>query len=143
MYRKILIPLENTASDEAVLSHIRQLAKLTGAGLVLVHVADGWVARNYERFQLAESEEMREDRAYLEKRCQELRDLGFVCEQRLALGEPSEQIIVTAEELKCDLIAMSAHGHKLLGDLFLGNTIEKVRHNTRIPLLIVRDGVES
>jgi len=143
MYRKILIPLENTASDEAVLSHIRQLAKLTGAGLVLVHVADGWVARNYERFQLAESEEMREDRAYLEKRCQELRDLGFACEHRLALGEPSEQIIVTAEEMKCDLIAMSAHGHKLLGDLFLGNTIEKVRHNTRIPLLIVRDGVES
>lgn len=143
MYRKILIALENSDFDEAVLSHVRRLAGLTGARLMLLHVADGWVARNYERLHLAESEEMRADRAYLEKRCQEFRDIGFTCEHQLALGEPSEQIIHTAETEKCDLIAMSAHGHKLLGDLFLGNTIDKVRHNTRIPVLIVRDGVEG
>ena len=139
MYKKILIPLENTAADEAVLSHVRMLAKLTGASLVLLHVADGWAARNYERLQLVESEEMREDRAYLERRCEELCALGFECEHKLGLGEPNQQIIETAEALKCDLIAMSAHGHKLLGDIFLGNTIEKVRHNTLIPLLIVRE----
>ena len=141
MYRKILIPLENTAFDDAVLSHVRHLAKLTNAELVIVHVADGWAARNFDRLKLVESDEMKEDRAYLEKRCAELRALGFACEHQLALGEPSEQIIEIAEKLKCDLIAMSAHGHKLLGDIFLGNTIEKVRHNTLIPLLIVREGV--
>lgn len=142
MYKKILIPLENSAADEAVLSHVRQLAKLTSASLVLIHVADGWAARNYERLQLAESEEMIADRAYLERRCEELRALGFECGHKLALGEPNEQIIKVAESLKCDLIAMSAHGHKLLGDIFLGNTIEKVRHNTLIPLLIVRQSFE-
>src|SRR6476646_6414806 len=98
MYHHILIPLENTPADETILTHIKPLARLTGARLLLVHVADGWVARNFDQLKLAESQEMKDDRAYLEKRSRELTGEGFTCEALLALGEPSDQIVKLAHE---------------------------------------------
>src|ERR1022692_5284327 len=98
MYKKILIPLENSVTDSAILDHIRSLTKITGAKLLLLHVADGWAARNFNQLKLAESEEMKEDRVYLEKRSRELTDEGFSCDALLALGEPSDQIIKLAHE---------------------------------------------
>ncbi len=86
MYQHILIPLENTPADETILTHIKPLARMTGANLLLVHVANGWVARNFNQLQLAESEEMKEDRAYLERRKGELAAEGFSCAAVLALG---------------------------------------------------------
>src|ERR1700681_2227264 len=106
MYRHILVPLENSDADETILGHIKQLARLTGARLLLVHVADGWVARNFDQLQLAESEEMKQDRAYLETRTRELTKEGFTCDAVLALGEPSDEIIKLARERNVDLIAM-------------------------------------
>jgi len=138
MYRKILIPLENSATDRAILDHLRSLAKLTHAQLLLLHVADGWVARNFNQLKLAESEEMKTDRAYLEKIAVELRADGFSVSIELALGNPPEEIVRVAEAAKCDLIAMAGHGHRLFGDLFHGSTITEVRHTTAIPLLVVR-----
>lgn len=138
MYRHILIPLENSATDRAILEHVRPLAKLTGAKLLLLHVADGWVARNFNQLELAESEEMKTDRAYLEKTAGELRGEGFAVATELALGNPPEEIVKVAEAGQCDLIAMAGHGHRLFGDLFHGSTITEVRHKTSIPLLVVR-----
>src|ERR1700747_2160847 len=98
MYNHILIPLENSPADATILTHIKPLARMTEAKLLLVHVADGWVARNFNRLQLAESEEMKKDRAYLEQRQQELSNEGFECDAVLALGEPSDEIIKVAKE---------------------------------------------
>ena len=106
MYHHILIPLENSPADETILAHIKPLARITGAQLLLVHVSDGWVARNFNQLQLAESEEMKEDRAYLEKRSRELTTEGFSCEAVLALGEPSDEIIKLAREKNVDLVSM-------------------------------------
>ena len=128
MYQYILIPLENSATDEAILDHVKPLVKLTGAKLLLLHVADGWVARNFNTLKLAESEEMKTDRAYLEQVADQLRREGFSVETALALGDPPEEIIKVAESEKCDLIAMAGHGHRFLGDLFHGSTITQVRH---------------
>jgi manganese transport protein len=138
MYRHILIPLENSTTDRAILDYIRPLAKLTGARLLLLHVADGWVARNFNRLKLAESEEMRTDREYLDKVAVELRAEGYHVETELALGDPPEEIVKVAEAGDCDLIAMAGHGHRLFGDLFHGSTITEVRHKTEIPLLVIR-----
>src|SRR5437588_2802763 len=113
MYKHILIPLENSSADETILTHIRLLARIAGAKLLLVHVADGWVARNFNQLQLAESEEMKEDRAYLEKRVRELTADGFSCDAVLALGEPSDEIIKLAREKDIDLITVTTHGHLL------------------------------
>src|SRR5207245_2504199 len=62
MYHTILIPVENRETDNTILEHIRPLARLTNAKLLLVHVADGWVARNFEQLKLQESDEMKKDR---------------------------------------------------------------------------------
>ncbi|MGI9115237.1 MAG: universal stress protein [Chthoniobacterales bacterium] len=140
MYRRILIPMENSAADQTILEHIKPFARLTGAHLLLVHVADGFVARNYNQLQLAESEEMRVDRAYLDKRQRELREEGFVCETVLALGQPSSEIVKLAQARDIDLIAMASHGHRLLGDILHGSTITEVRHRSAVPLLVVPAG---
>jgi nucleotide-binding universal stress UspA family protein len=140
MYRHILIPLENSSADETILGHIRPLARMAGAKLLLVHVADGWVARNFDQLQLAESEEMKQDRAYLEKRQRQLRDEGFSCDAVLALGEPSDEIIKLAQTHDVDLIAMSTHGHRFISDILYGATADKVRHAVNVPVLLVRAG---
>ncbi len=138
MYHHILIPLENTPADETILTHIKPLARMTGAKLLLVHVADGWVARNFNQLQLAESEEMKQDRAYLEGRRAELAAEGFTCAAVLALGEPSDEIIKVAREKDIDLIAMTTHGHRLISDILYGATADKVRHAVDVPVLLLK-----
>ncbi len=138
MYKHILIPLENSSADETILTHIKPLARMTGAKLLLVHVADGWVARNFNQLQLAESEEMKQDRAYLEGRRAELAAKGFTCAAVLALGEPSEEIIKLAREKDVDLIAMTTHGHRLVSDILYGATADKVRHAVDVPVLLLK-----
>jgi len=138
MYHHILIPLENSLADETILAHIKPLARMTSAKLLLVHVADGWVARNFNQLQLAESEEMKQDRAYLEKRTRELTAEGFSCAAVLALGEPSDEIIKLAREKNVDLIAMTTHGHRLISDILYGATADKVRHAVDVPVLLLK-----
>ena len=139
MYQHILIPLENSATDQVILGHIKSLVRLTGAKLLLLHVADGWVARNFNQLKLAESEEMKMDREYLNNVAHQLRDDGFSVQTMLALGDPPEEILKVAESEHCDLIAMASHGHRLFGDLFHGSTLTEVRHRTSIPILVIRE----
>src|ERR1700733_10908782 len=138
MYRKILVALENGPADKTMLPQITQLAKSLGSELLLLHVADGWGARNFNQLKLAESEEMKSDRAYLEKIAVELRAAGLVVNSKLALGNPPTEIIKVAEAEDCKLIAMTSHGHRLFGDIFHGSTINEVRHRTHIPIFLVR-----
>ena len=142
MYRKILVALENSRADESLLPHVTDLAGRLGAELLLVHVADGWVARNFDRLKLAESDEMKADRAYLESVAGHLRGKGLKVTARLALGDPPDEILKTAETERCDLIAMTSHGHRLIGDIIYGSTINEVRHRTTIPVLLVRAGTK-
>jgi manganese transport protein len=138
MYTKILVALENGRADATLLPHVAKLAMGVGAELLLLHVADGWAARNFEQLKLAESQEMREDSDYLEKTAAGLRAQGLRVDTLLALGSPPAEIVKIAASSNCDLIAMASHGHKLIGDLLYGSTIDKVRHETRVPLLVVR-----
>jgi len=138
VYRKILVALENSLTDEAILSHIEPLARLMRSELVLVHVADGWVARNLSQLNLAESEEMREDRAYLERVRARFAEGGIPAEAVLLVGEPADGIVRLAHETGADLIAMSTHGHRFLGDLIYGSTANRVRHTVQVPVLLVR-----
>jgi len=137
MYRKILVALENSPADEHLLPHIAEFARKLDADLLLLHVADGWAARNYEQLKLAASDEMMADQAYLQATASRLTGSGLRVEVLLALGNPPNEIVRAAEANGCDLIALTSHGHKLLADLMHGSTIDRVRHNTTIPLLVV------
>ncbi len=138
MYKNILIAIENSEADRTVLEHVQQLAKLTGAALLLVHVADGWVARNYDELALRESEEMKDDRAYLARVQDQLVSRGFETRTHLAMGEPARELVRVAQSENVDLIAMSTHGHRLLNDIIRGSTADRVRHNVSIPVLMIK-----
>jgi manganese transport protein len=136
MYKKILVALENSRADQALIPHMAEFARQFKAELLLVHVADGWVARNFDKMQLAESEEMKEDRRYLERVAEDLRKKGARVSILLALGDPPAEILKTAASEHCDLIAMTMHGHRFLADLVLGSTIHHVRHKSRVPIFL-------
>ena len=138
MYKTILVPVENKETDQTILEHIRPLARLTNARLMLVHVADGWVARNFEQLKLQESEEMKQDRAYLASLERQLQAEGFEVTSVLAMGEPSTEIIKLSRSQPVELIAMSTHGHRFISDLLYGSTADKVRHSVDVPVLLVK-----
>ncbi|MGH8047367.1 MAG: universal stress protein [Chthoniobacterales bacterium] len=138
MYRTILIPIENSAADQTILDHIKPLAKMNDASLILMHVADGWAARNFNQLNLAESEEIKTDRAYLEGRAVELRDEGFAVDLVLAMGDPADEIVKFARDNPVDLIAMATHGHRFIGDIIHGSTVAKVRHLVDVPVLLLK-----
>jgi nucleotide-binding universal stress UspA family protein len=136
MYETILMTLDGTPSDRAIIEHIKQLAKLAKSRLVLLHVADGWAARTYGPD--AVSPEITEDTAYLQKVRAEFESIGVPVEAELAYGEPAEQIIKWVEKKRCDLVAMSTHGHRFLADIFLGATATRVRHSIGVPVLLLK-----
>ena len=138
MYHRILVPVENSNYDERILDHVRQLARYCGASIVLIHVADGWAARNIQHLNLRESEEMRDDRTYIERLASELTAEGLSAEALLATGDPSTEIAAAAEREHCDLIAMSTHGHRFIADLIYGSVANAVRHMTSVPVLLLR-----
>ena len=136
MYKTILVTLETTATDRAIIEHIKRLAKLANSRLVLLHVADGWAARTYGRD--AVSREIAEDTAYLETVRAEFQSAGIPAEAELAFGDPSKVIIKWVKQKGCDLVAMSTHGHRFLADVFLGTTASRVQHNVSAPVLLLR-----
>ena len=138
MYRRILVPVENGPADAAILEHVTRLAKLCRAEVVVIHVADGWAARNIEQLNLRESEEMKADRAYLERVVAGLRGGGVKADAVLAAGDPASEIAQAATREQCDLIAMATHGHRGLNDVVRGSVASELRHKTLIPVLMVR-----
>jgi nucleotide-binding universal stress UspA family protein len=138
VYQRILVAIEHSKADAAILEHIEKLARLTGASLLLVHVADGWAARHFDELNLRESEEMKDDRAYLAARCDELRRSGLTVDSVLAMGDPSTELIRIANKERVDLIAMSTHGHRFLSDVIHGTTVDRLRHKVFVPVLLLR-----
>jgi nucleotide-binding universal stress UspA family protein len=136
MYNKILVTLDATPSDRAIIEHVIELATLAKSNVVLLHVADGWAARTYGAD--AVSPEIREDTEYLERVCQEFRAAGIPTQAELAYGDPVTEIVQWVQERGCDLVAMSTHGHRLLADLFFGVTATRVQHQVSVPVLLLR-----
>ena len=136
MYNKILVTLDATPTDRAIIEHVKPLAKWADSRVVLLHVADGWAARTFGPD--AVSREITEDTAYLEKIRAEFQSAGIPAEAELAYGEPGKEITKWVEKKGCDLVAMSTHGHGFLADLFLGSASRHVRHSIRVPVLLLR-----
>jgi nucleotide-binding universal stress UspA family protein len=136
MYQTILVTLDGTATDRAIVEHIKQLAMLERSRVVLLHVADGWAARTYGPD--AVSPEIAEDTEYLEKVRSEFQAVGIPTEAELAYGEPANEIIKWVRQKGCDLVAMSTHGHRFLSDVFLGTTASRVQHSISVPVLLLR-----
>src|SRR5436189_4291218 len=141
MYKTILVTVDGTPTDRAILEHVKDLAKLANSRIVLLHVADGWAARTYGPD--AVSPEITEDRAYLETVRLELESEGISAEAELAFGNPPSEIVKWVRQRQCDLVAMSTHGHRFLADLFLGTTAHRVQHQVDVPVLLLKVGSKA
>jgi len=136
MYKRILVTLDGTKTDRAIIEHVKELARLAHSHVVLLHVADGWAARTYGSD--AVSREIADDSAYLKQVFNQLQGEGISAETELAYGDPATEIIKWVEQKGCDLVAMSTHGHGFLGDLFFGTTANRVQHRISVPVLLLR-----
>src|ERR1051325_2640785 len=136
MYKTILVTLDGTATDRAIIKHVKELAKLAQSQVVLLHVADGWAARTFGPD--AVSPEITEDQAYLTSVRTEFESAGTAAETVLAFGEPADEIVKWICDKGCDLVAMCTHGHRFLADLFLGTTASRVQHQVKVPVLLLR-----
>ncbi len=136
MYKTILVTLDGTPTDGAIIKHIKALASFAHSRVVLLHVADGWAARRFGPD--AVSPEITQDREYLEKIRADFTSAGIPTEAELAYGEPAEEIVKWVQTGGCDLVAMTTHGHRFLADLFLGTTVTRVRHSVNVPVLLLK-----
>jgi nucleotide-binding universal stress UspA family protein len=138
VYHRILLPLDNSPTDGPIVAHVQELARHCGASLLLIHVADGFAARNLRQLELRESEEIKKDRAYLDEIAARISAAGIQVDAILASGDPTDEIVAAALREKCDLIAMGTHGHRFLKDVFFGSVANEVRHQSLVPVLLVR-----
>jgi nucleotide-binding universal stress UspA family protein len=136
MYKRILVPLDVTTCDRTIIEHVKKLAKFCGGKVMVVHVADGWAARQFGKD--AVSAEVTDDRAYLEKVRKEFEEAGIGATAQLLYGEPKKEIVKWVLDNGCDLIAMGTHGHRFWGELLLGETASHVQHRVTIPVLLIR-----
>jgi len=139
VYHRILVPLDHSHLDRLAVSHAAAMARLYGAKLYLMHIEEGVTSQVYG--QAASTAEVEAGEQYLQRVAQSLRDQGAEVETAIShASRPDKEIIRYAREVKPDLVIMGAHGHGGLKDLIFGNTINPVRHNLDVPMLIVRAG---
>jgi nucleotide-binding universal stress UspA family protein len=136
MYQTILVTLDGTPTDRAIIEHVKPLAKLAQSRVILLHVADGWAARTFGPDAI--SPEITEDTAYLEKVRAEFQSAGIPVEAELAYGDPPQEIVKWVKQKGCSLVAMSTHGHRFIADIFLGTTASRVQHSISVPVLLLR-----
>lgn len=136
MYQTILLALDTSPADRAIVDHIKALGAMMGSRVVLLHVATSAQAK--WRGDDAAGEEVSESQKYLNGMQQELESAGLTAQAVLCYGEPASEIVKYVESNNCDLIAMGTHGHRLLGDILHGFTASKVQHRVSVPVLLLR-----
>ena len=136
MYKTILVTLEGTPTDRAIIEHVKRLAAALQSRVVLLHVVSGVPARIHG--SNAAGREVEEGTAFLQAVCAEFTKAGISAETELAFGDPGKEIINWVNKKGCDLVAMSTHGHQFVADLVLGTTAFRVQHSLRVPVLMLR-----
>jgi nucleotide-binding universal stress UspA family protein len=136
LYKTILVTLEGTPTDRAIIDHVKLLARAMQSRVVLLHVASG-VPAKYHRSDAA-GKEVEESKAGLEQVKSEFAKTGITAEVELAYGDPGKEIVKWVRQKGCDLVAMSTHGHQFVADLVLGTTAFHVQHNVSVPVLLLR-----
>jgi manganese transport protein len=133
-YQKIAIALDLSESDRKLISHaIGQGNKSTS--FLLIHVVESASAKMFE--QESDDLETRKDLEHLDNYVQQLKLLGFTAEAKLGFGKRVKEIVRLVKESNAGILVIGAHGHSGMKDLLYGQTTDNVRHELKIPLLVV------
>jgi len=138
--RLIAAALDFSRADKAVLSYAVTLARgaSRGAKLLLFHIVESGGARIMGG-DLRDSE-AREDQERLELYAKELSELGVESQYDLGFGEPADELAALVEQHRPDLIILGSHGHRGMGDIVHGTSVERLRHRVRVPVLVIPAG---
>jgi len=134
--RRVALALELGSADAEVLEQVRGMALPADVRVVLMHVAESAASRYLGQETL--DEESRTDLAALERLAAELRAFGLGTEVQLGNGDVKTELARMVKEWGADLLITGSHGHRLLGDLFLGSTASGLRHRVSCPVLTIR-----
>ncbi len=139
VYRRILVTIDHTELDRMAVSHAAAMGRMHAAKIYVLHVEEGVTSQVYG--QAASTAETEAGEQYLERIAQLLRAQGLTVETSISYSShPDKEIVRYAREVNADLVIMGAHGHGGIKDLIFGNTINPVRHQLSVPMLIVRPG---
>lgn len=145
MYRKILVPLDGSATAARGLEEAVGLARATGASLVLVHVIDAFPLA-MDMTSAGAWEAMvdglrKHGQGLLEQARSVARDHGVQASDKLVefpASRVADAIIDEAVAQGCDLIVMGSHGRRGFSHAMLGSDAERVLKASRVPVLVVR-----
>jgi manganese transport protein len=140
-FQKIGVALEATDRDREIMAQAVPMAREHGSDLVLIHVAEGMGPRFWSHESA--DEEVRSDRAYLERLQKELSEMGMRVEVQLGFGEPARELVRIATETRLNLLVLGTHGHRFPQDIIFGATATRVRHRLKIPVFMVRTDVKK
>ena len=131
MYDNILLLLDCSDYDDAVLEHIKNLAKIHKSHVHLYHAVHAHTI-DQQRALLKKTENcLIQAKSMLEAE-------GIETDSSYSEGEPEEEVLKKINENKWDLIALATHGHKFFGDAIFGSISDKIKHYTDIPILLIK-----
>lgn len=133
-YAAIAVALDFSENDSKLLAHALGQGH-AGTNYLLLHVVESVPARIYAHD--SDDIETQKDRERLLFYARELKEKGFNAEARIGFGNRSKEIVRLVLENRCDMLVIGAHGHTGLKDLFYGETVNTVRHELKIPVLVV------
>ena len=135
--RRIAAALDFSSADPAVVSYAVTLARAAGRGarVLLFHVVESGGARIMG--DELRDREAQSDQERLELYTSELREMGVEVEHDLGYGTPAESLAKLVEQHQPDLIILGSHGHRGMGDIVHGTSVERLRHQVKIPVMVI------
>lgn len=133
-FDKIAIALDFSESDEKLLAYAIGQGK-ENTHYLLVHIVESASAKLFGRD--SDDYESRKDKERMDSYVKELQARGFTAEGFLGYKDRAKEIVRIVKGVHADMLVMGAHGHTGLKDFIYGETVNTVRHELRIPVLIV------
>jgi nucleotide-binding universal stress UspA family protein len=131
VYKKILVTVDCSPVDDAIIKHIVALAQQNSATVCLLHVVHSHT--------LDQNRVLREKiEGCMESYRKMLQNLGIEASTVIRSGEPVTEIMDEIGKGEYDLVAMATHGHTFMGDLLFGSVSDSLKHKIRVPLLLIR-----
>ncbi len=130
MYKKILVAMDCSDVDDAIVEHVSALALQNKAQVYLIHVVHSHTL-DQERALHEQAE------VCLKSRCEILQTRGIEAHVVIRSGEPDTEILKEIEEKDYDLVAMATHGHSFVGDILYGSVSRTLKHKISVPLLLI------
>jgi nucleotide-binding universal stress UspA family protein len=145
MYRRIMVPLDGSKMAECVIPHVETVAKLSNAGVELVHVVEpvelptrGGIALSGDDLRQIEEHSRHEAQSYLKEIVSRLKSSGIKSHPKLLTGKAADSLVDYMQENNFDLVIMATHGRSGISRWFWGSVADKILYSSKIPVLLVR-----